>query len=115
LAIARGTFRRPSDVLSRRPAPRAPRGRRLEVAERLGARGEVLVPLDEAAVRNAARALAAEGVESVAVTFLFSYLDPVHERRAAAFLPEGLPAATTSASHPPSQDWRGNGRPAATL
>src|SRR5262245_10779318 len=42
--------------------------------------GEVLVPLDEDEVREAARELAAEGVEAVAVCFLFSYLNPEHER-----------------------------------
>ena len=47
LEIGRGNFLRMYDVLYRRPTPLVPRGRRLEVAERLGARGEVLVPLDE--------------------------------------------------------------------
>ena len=42
-------------------APLVPRGRCLEVPERLGARGEILVPLDEDAVKNAARRLAARG------------------------------------------------------
>src|SRR5439155_232551 len=76
------------------------------VDERLGARGEVLVPLDEPAVRAAARSLAAGGVQSVAVTFLFSYLDPVHERRAAAILAEELPGVAISVSHALTQEWR---------
>jgi N-methylhydantoinase A len=61
--------------------------------------GEVLVPLDEDEVRAAARELRAEGVEAVAVCFLFSYLNPEHERRAAALVREELPDAfvTTSA------------------
>jgi N-methylhydantoinase A len=54
-------------------------------------RGEELEPLDEAGVRRAARALRREGVEAVAVCFLFSYLDPVHEDRARAILAEELP------------------------
>ena len=44
--------------------------------------GEELEPLDEAGVLAAARALKAEGVEAVAVCFLFSYLNPAHEERA---------------------------------
>ena len=61
--------------------------------------GEVLTPLDEDEVRVAARELRAESVEAVAVCFLFSYLNPEHERRAAAIVREEMPGAfvTTSA------------------
>jgi N-methylhydantoinase A len=61
--------------------------------------GEVLVPLDEDEVRSAARELRDEGVASIAVCFLFSYLNPEHERRAAAIVREEAPDAfvTTSA------------------
>src|SRR4029079_6384990 len=61
--------------------------------------GEILTPLDENDVRAAARELRDEGVEAVAVCFLFSYLNPEHERRAAAIVREELPDAfvTTSA------------------
>jgi N-methylhydantoinase A len=115
LEIGRGNFLRMYDVLYRRPAPLVPRGRRLEVPERLGARGEILVPLDERAVRSAARALAADGVESVAVTFLFSYLDPIHERRAAAILAEELPGVAVSVSHALTQEWREYERTSTTV
>ena len=66
-------------------------------------RGEVLTPLDENGVRKAARALKAEGVQSIAVCFLFSYLNPVHEERARAILAEEMPEAfiTTSSSISP--------------
>ena len=62
-------------------------------------RGEVLVELSEDEVRAAARELRAEGVEAVAVCFLHSYLNPEHERRAAAIVREEMPDAfvTTSA------------------
>src|SRR5271163_1990903 len=64
--------------------PLARRRHRLTVAERIvPPKGEVLVALDEAAVRSAARALRKAGVEAVAVCFLFSYLNPAHEARAA--------------------------------
>jgi N-methylhydantoinase A len=66
-------------------------------------RGEETEPLDEAAIRAAAQALKAEGVEAVAVCFLFSYLNPAHEERAAAILAEELPGTfiTTSAAVSP--------------
>ena len=60
--------------------------------------GEVIVPLDEEGVRQAARELLASGVEAVAVCFLFSYLDPTHERRAAAIVAEEMPDAFVTAS-----------------
>ena len=81
--------------------PLAARAHRKTVRERLvPPRGEVLVPLDEDGVRAAARELRAEGVEAVAVCFLFSYLDPVHEERAAELVREEHPDAfvTTSSS-----------------
>jgi N-methylhydantoinase A len=61
--------------------------------------GDVLAPLDDDEVRAAARELRDDGVEAVAVCFLFSYLNPEHERRAAAIVREEMPDAfvTTSA------------------
>ena len=66
-------------------------------------RGEELEPLDEAGVLAAAHALKAEGVEAVAVCFLFSYLNPTHEQRAMDILQRELPGVfiTTSASVSP--------------
>jgi N-methylhydantoinase A len=61
--------------------------------------GEVFVPLAEDEVRAAARTFKEEGIEAVAVCFLFSYLNPEHERRAAEIVRDELPDAfvTTSA------------------
>jgi len=67
------------------------RRHRHTVPGRLNAQGHELVPLDEAAVRDAARTLAGQGVEAVLVGFLFSYVNPAHERRAAEILREELP------------------------
>lgn len=61
-------------------------------------RGEELEPLDEAGVRQAARELREAGVDAVAVCFLFSYLNPEHERRAAAIVAEEMPDAFVTAS-----------------
>src|SRR5258705_120457 len=58
LELGRGTSLRMYGALYGDPASRGPRGRRLEVSERVTARGEVLTPLDEAAVGEAARRLA---------------------------------------------------------
>ena len=66
-------------------------------------RGEELEPLDEEAVRHVATELRDAGVESVAVCFLFSYLNPAHEERARAIVREVMPDAfvTTSAAVSP--------------
>jgi len=84
--------------------PLVKRRHRKTVTERLvPPKGEVLAPLDEAEVRDAARALRAEGVQAIAVCFLFSYLDPRHEERAAAIVREVHPECfvTTSAATSP--------------
>ena len=68
------------------------RRHRLTVAERLAPpRGEVLAPLDEAAVREAARTLRTAGVEAIAICFLFSYLNASHEERARDIACEEFP------------------------
>ena len=115
LEIGRGNFLRMYDVLYRRPTALVPRGRCLEVPERLGARGEVLVPLDEAAVREAARRLTADGVQSVAVVLLFSYRNAAHEQRVAEILAEELPGIAVSASHRLTQEWREYERTSTTV
>ena len=65
---------------------------RFEIPERLvPPRGDVLVELDERSVRQAAAEMRRVGVTAVAVCFLFSYLNPAHERRTAEILAEELP------------------------
>lgn len=81
------------------PPPIAKRRNRFGVPERLGSRGEVVVPLDEEAVRRAARLLRLRGIDSVAICFLFSYLDPRHELRARKIVLEEHPGAAVSLSH----------------
>ncbi len=81
--------------------PLVKRRHRKVVAERLiPPHGDVLIPLAEDEVREAARELKASGVRSIAVCFLFSYLNPVHEERAAEIVREEYPDAfvTTSSS-----------------
>ncbi len=80
------------------PMPLVPRYLRLEARERLDAEGRVLVALDEASVAAAADRFAREGVEAVAVCFLFSFLNPEHEERAARILSERLPGVSISLS-----------------
>jgi N-methylhydantoinase A len=87
--------------------PLAHRRHRLTVAERIvPPKGDVLVPLDEAGVRDAARALRGAGAEAVAVCFLFSYLNPAHEERAAELVREEWPEAFVCTSSGVSPQFR---------
>jgi len=90
------------------PEPLVPRYLRLTVPERLDNEGRVLLPLDEDAVRDLAAVLVREGVESVAVGFLHSFTNPVHERRVRAILGEALPRLPVSLScevSPEMREW----------
>jgi N-methylhydantoinase A/oxoprolinase/acetone carboxylase beta subunit len=79
--------------------PFVERAHRVGVAERIAPpTGDVVTPLDEEAVRSAGRGLHEAGVQAVAVCFLFSYLDPTHEERAAAILAEEMPGCFISTS-----------------
>src|SRR5258707_3861750 len=60
------------DLQLERPAPLVPRKLRLFVKERIGADGSEVLPLDEAGVRAAAKALHAAGVRSIAIAFFNS-------------------------------------------
>ncbi|MGI2294840.1 hydantoinase/oxoprolinase family protein [Paenibacillus sp. GXUN7292] len=80
------------------PHPIVPRHLRLGVPERLDASGKVIRTLDEEAVRQAVRQLVAEGVEAVAVCFLFSFLNPAHELRVRELIAEEAPQLFVSLS-----------------
>ena len=79
------------DIFLDKPAPLVPRHLRFGVAERINVSGQILLPLDEAAVIKLADALTHENIESVAVAFLQSYANPAHERRVRALLKQHAP------------------------
>lgn len=74
------------NFFTERPKPIVSRDLRFEVSERLDHQGRVVKPLDEEKVKRIAIELAQQGMESVAVVFLFSYLNPAHEKRAKELL-----------------------------
>lgn len=81
------------------PVEITPRRRRLTVPERILFDGSVYKELDEEAVRACCRRLKKQNVESVAVSFLFSFVNPKHEKRAAEIIAEELPDVDVSCSH----------------
>ena len=81
-----------------KPQPLVPRRLRLEVDERVGARGEVVTPLDISSVETAVARLRAEHVEAVAVCLLHSYANADHERQIGEILQRELPGCFISLS-----------------
>ena len=86
------------DVMYDKPAPLVPQSRTGEVKERVDFRGEVLRPLDEAALRQTVSEIKAQDVQSIAVGLLFSFLHPAHERRVREIILELMPDCSVSLS-----------------
>ena len=86
------------DYFYSKPLPIAPQSLTKEIPERCDYAGQVLQALDSDAVRRAARELKDAGVESVAVCYLFSFMNPRHEQETRALLREEYPAVHVSLS-----------------
>ena len=89
-----------------RPEPLAPRHLRLEVAERVDNRGEVVLPLCEEDVRRCAEVFRVQAVEAVAVCLLNSYANADHESRVKEILEETLPDVYLAISSELSPEFR---------
>jgi N-methylhydantoinase A len=94
------------DVNMEKPAPLVPRYLRFTVPERGDARGQVLLPLDEAAVAALVPELERHRVASVAIGLLHSYANPRHEERIAELLAPRLPEIAISLSSQVSPEMR---------
>jgi N-methylhydantoinase A len=86
------------DVMFDKPPMLVPQSLTGEVRERVDFRGNVLVPLDEAALRDTVRGLRGEAIESLAVCLLFSFLHPEHEARVREIVAEEMPDCSISLS-----------------
>jgi N-methylhydantoinase A/oxoprolinase/acetone carboxylase beta subunit len=100
-------YERPASVVKRRNC--------IGVAGRIDKDGNELVPLDEDAVRGAARQLIANGVKAIAICFLHSYKDPRHEEAAANILEREFPELTVSISTKITREYREYERTATTV
>ena len=80
-----------------------PRERVVEVGERIDRKGKVIVPLTDSDARSAIRTLVDQGVEAIAISLLWSFLNPQHEEQLAAAVQEeasGLFLSVSSRLHP---------------
>jgi N-methylhydantoinase A len=98
LEIGRQTRPKIYDLKADHPEPLVPRERRFEVAERVGPAGEVIVDLADAEIRRATADVKNSKAQSVAVCFLFSFLNSEHERRMGEALRAALPGVDVSLS-----------------
>ncbi|MFH2111377.1 MAG: hydantoinase/oxoprolinase family protein [Candidatus Bathyarchaeota archaeon] len=89
-----------------RPPMLVERRHRYEVPERVGPRGEVETPLDVERIREIACCLEASDVKSVAIGFINSYANPVHEDQAYDALKKQCPGLFITASHRISNEYR---------
>lgn len=86
-----------------------------EIRERLNYRGEVLTPLDEGDVREAAREFKARGIQQIAVSLLHSYVNPAHEGRVRDLIQEVYPQSSVSISSEILPEYREYERTLTTL
>src|SRR3954464_15717223 len=104
--IRRGNRPEAYNLLFHKHRPLVSRRLTREIEERVLASGEVHAPLSRGSLEEAARALAEEGVEAVAVCFLHSYVNPEHEQAAGEAIRKALPGAYLSLSHDILREYR---------
>src|SRR5205809_1928486 len=98
LEIRRLRMPRLYDLTWEKPAPLVERYLRVEVQERINARGEVQAPLDPVDVERVLDRLLGEGIEALAVCLLNSYANPVHEERIKEIVARRAPGLVTCIS-----------------
>ncbi|MDA0674927.1 MAG: hydantoinase/oxoprolinase family protein [Proteobacteria bacterium] len=94
------------DLLFEKPRPLVPRYRCFGIPERLDYTGKELTALDENAVAEAARQLKKEGIEALAVCYLYSFLNPEHEKRTREIVSEIFPEVVISLSSEVAPEYR---------
>jgi N-methylhydantoinase A len=82
-----------------KPAPIVPRERIVEITERLDSRGNVVVALDEQQLREKVTELVKQEVDAIAISFMWSFMNPEHELRAREIVQEIAPDTFVSCSH----------------
>jgi N-methylhydantoinase A len=113
--IRRSNRSRMYDLHYRHPEPLVPRSLTFEVEERLNAQGEVVTPLNEDDLARIVLQLRAAQIESVAICFLHSYINPAHEKAAADYFRRAAPDLFVTPSCEVCQEWREYERTSTTV
>ena len=114
--IQRGNRKSHYDILWIKPAPLVKHRNCHELDERIDRDGVVLEALDEAGLRRIVRELKASGeIEAIAVCLMFSFIEPKHERRAAAIIAEEWPDVPVSISYDVLPRWKEYERASTTI
>ncbi len=112
-----GRQRRPElyNLFFQRPRPLAPRRLRFGVRERIDSEGNVLVPLNERDVERAVATALQRGAGAIAISFLHSYANPSHEKRAKEIAKRLAPHLPVVASHEVDPEYREYERTSTTV
>lgn len=86
------------DLFIEVPEPLVPRYLRLEVAERVDKKGNIIIPVEPDSIADAITVFKNENVEAVAICFIHAYSNPAHEAIVAELVRDRYPAASVSIS-----------------
>lgn len=106
LEIARGNRPDLYNFRYQKPKPFIDRYLRYEVEERLNYKGEVIAPLNENQIKEAVAFFQKEKVEAIAISYLHSYVNPLHEQKTAELIQSLWPEINITASHEVTKEWR---------
>jgi N-methylhydantoinase A len=103
-----GRVNRPEayNLFFKKHVPLIDRDMRFDIRERMDASGKILIALDEEQVLSVATDAVKRGVKAIAILFLHSYRNPVHEKRAKEIVENAFPDLFVTASHELSQEYR---------
>ena len=112
-----GNQRRPNlyNLQAQKPYPLVPSGLNIGVTERIRFDGSVETPLDEEEARSAIRYLKEQGVKAIAVCTLFSFINPIHEKRIGELIREEFPEAYVTLSCELAPEFREYSRMSTTV
>lgn len=109
LLLREGGRRDAFDSKAAYPPPYIPRNLTFEITERMSSEGDVLLPLDEDQVRAVLGSFKEQGIEAVAVSFLWSIINDAHEKRVAELIHEilpGVPFTLSNQANPTIREYR---------
>jgi N-methylhydantoinase A len=113
--IQRGDRRSHYDISWIKAKPFVERRYCYEINERVSAKGELITALDEDELRRVAQTIRNESIEAVAICFLFSFINPQHEKRAREIIREEIPGIPVSISYEVLAKWKEYERASTTI